>query len=575
LERPRVWVIDNSLSVQETIAIVLGGDCDVVACTPDEFSRRLSQGGTADLLVVGTDAFSSSAVSHFPPRTPVLWVQGRNKRPFTGADPRRVLVYPFRPEDLRARVRSMLVDRSQSAAAPRQADIEFPFFPHDAISLAVRAASNRLPVLICGEPGTGKLRLARSIHALGGSGRLTVLPAPSCSHATLRQSLEGGPAGDLTLVIAEIAEITADGEPLVLELIESGQPVRLICTSVRSLEELAAGLSRELYYRICVLPITLPPLRERAADIRVLAEHVASRLARTLCTVPISFTPRALERLERYLWFGNVAEFETVLTRSIVLGQRSVLDLEDLLFGYGRLTVRELEEPIQGGDVVPKSMSSEAVDLIVNELAHEFKNPMVTIKTVAQHLERLLTDDAGREQVSRLTGEAVDRMDRTLENLLQFTRFREPAPCPVPLSALLAPCFAELTSLLAERRVTLQYDPPAAVNVFVDPAQITYAFENLLRVITRDLGEGQTLSVHAAGGTLPLTFEFDGARHPLAGKLSEYLDSSPEKAQEMLPVGLVFAKTLVERNGGRIELGSSQRGHRVSIWLPNREEIAN
>ncbi len=168
----------------------------------------------------------------------------------------------------------------------------------------------------------------------------------------------------------------------------------------------------------------------------------------------------------------------------------------------------------------------------------------------------------------------MDRMDRTLENLLQFTRFREPAPCAVALGAMLTPCFAELAALLSERRVTLQYRPPEIRNVFVDPAQIGFAFENLLRVITRDLAEGQTLAVHTAEGALPLVFSFDGARHPLSGKLGAYLDHPAAEAQALLPLGLVFAKTLIERNGGRIEVRSAQGTNQVSVWLPHREEVA-
>jgi DNA-binding NtrC family response regulator len=584
LERPRVWVIDNSLSVQETVAIVLGDACAVRGFTPSEFTRHLPESRDADLFIVGTDVFSATTVPQFPPHTPVLWVQGPGKPPFATDDPQTVLSYPFRPEDLRARVQAILEDRSAEVAPSRaHPDVEFPLFPEDAVSLAARAARCRFPVLICGEPGTGKVRLARGIHALGRVGRLVAVPAASCSRTVLQQSFGASPPGQLTLVIGEITNITDEGEQLLLELIESGefssptgkQAVRLICTSAHSFEELAATatLGRELFYRISVLPITLPPLRERVADIPALVERFADGLTRSLCATPVRFTQRAMERLGHYLWFGNLAELETVLTRSIVLAQRQTLDVGDLLFGYGRIIVPRPEEPARSREVVPDAIGNDAVDLIVNELAHEFKNPMVTIKTIAQHLERLLGDEAGREQVSRLTGEAVDRMDRTLENLLQFTRFRDPVPCTVTLSGLLTPCFANLAPLLSERRILLQYRPPDAAEVFVDPAQIGYAFENLLRVIARDLAEGQTLAVQTPEGTMPLTFEFDGGRHPL-GKLAGFLDCPSEGAHALLPLGVVFAKTLIERNGGRIEVRSSQGANRITVWLPNREEIA-
>jgi nitrogen-specific signal transduction histidine kinase len=261
------------------------------------------------------------------------------------------------------------------------------------------------------------------------------------------------------------------------------------------------------------------------------------------------------------------------LTRSVVLTQRRTIDAADLLFGYGRIVPRPDDERAAVQEVAPEASTSGAVDLIINELAHEFKNPMVTIKTVAQHLERLLADETGREQVARLTGEAVDRMDRALENLLQFTRFRVPAPGDVTLNTILSPCLSELAPTLAERRVLLKYRPVDSLAIFVDPAQIGYAFDNLLRVITRDLPEGQTLSVFPSEGTAGVTFEFGGARHPIAGKLAQLLDHAPAEAASLLPLGLVFAKTLIERNGGRIRVDSLRDVTAISVWLPSREDV--
>src|SRR5262249_40832064 len=135
--------------------------------------------------------------------------------------------------------------------------------------------------------------------------------------------------------------------------------------------------------------------------------------------------------------------------------------------------------------------------------------------------ERLLEDETGREQVARLTGAAVDRMDRALENLLQFTRFRTPAPQEVTLNAMLTPCLSELTPTLSERRVVLNYRPPEPTPVFVDAEQVGYAFENLLYTIARDLGENHKLSILQRAGTGAITFEFSSKGHPIAGKLGE------------------------------------------------------
>ena len=338
--------------------------------------------------------------------------------------------------------------------------------------------------------------------------------------------------------------------------------------------ESASALDKDLFYRLSIFPVRLLPLRERAGDIPALAQHVATQVARSLSLEPVTFTPRAIERLARYYWFGNLAELETVLTRTLALTDHRPLDVGDLLFGFGRL----LPQAAGGAAVATprrsnSATSPEAVGLIINELAHEFKNPMVTIKTIAQHLERLLGDETGREQVARLTGEAVNRMDRALENLLQFTRFRAPSPTDTTLNALLAPCLTDLTPTLAERRVLLNYRPPDPLPVFVDAAQVAYAFENLLRAVIRDLPEGKTLSVHPVGAeTVGVTFEFPSPGHPVGSQLSTLLDQEADEAT--LPLGLVFAKSLIERNGGRIDIRNDAEIAAVTVWLPCGEGIA-
>jgi hypothetical protein len=577
--RPRVWVIDNSPTVRETIAIVLGDRYHVQGLSAEEYARDPSRVEDAGLLVVGVDTLPPQSLASLPD-VALLWLE----RPggALGAPPgQTTLPYPFAPNELRARVETLLAG-SVSVAGTRgnRADSEYPIVPKEAAALARRAAATRFPILICGEPGSGKARLARAIHNLGRPGHFLSLPAPHCTAGALQQASDIF-RGNITLFTTEIDAITQEAEQCLVEMVDRGgfsssggwHNVRLICATTCSFEELSRKLRRDLLYKISVFPIALPPLRERTDDIPALVRHIVEALRPLLGPQPVTFTRRAMDRLVHYLWFGNLAELEAVLTRSIILCERRTLEAEDLLFGYGRL----LSAPEPRGAASEPAAESEAsgtVDLVINELAHEFKNPMVTIKTVAQHLERLLADDTGREQVARLTGEAVARMDRALENLLQFTRFRAPAPGDVQLNTLLSPCLSELTSTLAERRVLLNYRPPERISVFVDAAQVAYAFENLLRVIARDLPEGQTLSVRPLDETPAVTFEFSGVRHPLAGKLSDFLDRPPVEAESLLPLGAVFAKTLIERNGGRIEAHTQADVTAITVWLPCREEIA-
>ena len=581
-ECPRLWVVDSSPNVRETVAIVLGAAYDVHLLTPEECQRDLAQLAGGAALILGDDALPPESVGLLPPGLRVLWLQSRSGTPRNAMGVWKAIPRAFRPEELRT-----AIDDLVSKPAPSQPRLQptgmldHPVIPKEAGTLARRAVTSRLPVLICGEPGTGKGRLARAIDAGCGDGRFVALPATTCSRATLEQAARLA-AGNLTVFVPQVQDLTPDGQQFLLDLLDCGglasdagwHAVRVIASTTHSLDQLARRFDSNLYYRLSVLPITLPPLRERTDDIVGLVAHITDDLCRALATAPVTFTRRALERLSRYFWFGNLAELEAVLTRTLILNHAASLDAEDLLFGYGPLVPRRrITRDAPANTVTVAPASPAVVDLVINELAHEFKNPMVTIKTVAQHLERLLADEAGREQVARLTGEAVDRMDRALENLLQFTRFRSPAPSEVALNALLAPCLTDLTPTLSERRVLLHYRPPEPLAVFVDPEQISYAMENLLRTIARELPEGETLSIHPLGTNAVISVEFNGSGHAIADKLTGFLDHSYPSDAPPLPLGLLFAKTLIERNGGHIEMRRATEGAAITISLPSREEI--
>jgi len=304
-------------------------------------------------------------------------------------------------------------------------------------------------------------------------------------------------------------------------------------------------------------------------------DRLATDIVRTLHTEPVTFSTRAIERLMHYLWFGNLAELEAVLTRSVALAHGHSLDADDLVFGYARAAPRQPEARVGSAPAsrVPEACHSTSVDLIINELAHEFKNPMVTIKTVAQQMERSLVDQESRRDVARLTGEAVDRMDRVLENLLQFTRFRAPERREIAVTTLLAPGLSNLAPQLSDRRVTLDYRPPNSQSAFVDAVQVEYALDNLLHVIARDLQNGQTLSIHPLGSTAGLAFEYPRTERSFTATLADLLDDSGNHGAA-LPLGLVLAKTLIERNGGHLETRSSDTAALVTVWLPSRAEVA-
>ncbi|HKJ10292.1 MAG TPA: sigma-54 dependent transcriptional regulator, partial [Gammaproteobacteria bacterium] len=219
--------------------------------------------------------------------------------------------------------------------------------------IAGRVAPTASTVLIDGETGTGKELVARAIHRLSGrSGPFVAVDCGAISPDLLESELFGHTKGAFTgaqsareglfsfahtgtLFLDEIGEMPLAMQAKLLRALEERavRPVgadrempvdsRVIAATNQPLYEKAKeGRFREdLYYRLNVLAITMPPLRERLEDIPLLARHFMSTLASALRVPPINLTHHDIARLQGYDWPGNVREFRNVIERSLLLGE--------------------------------------------------------------------------------------------------------------------------------------------------------------------------------------------------------------------------------------------------------------
>ncbi len=224
------------------------------------------------------------------------------------------------------------------------------------------AAANST-VLVMGESGTGKERVAAAIHRRSArrNGPFVRVNCSAFAEGVLESELFGHEAGAFTgairarpgvfrkasegtLFLDEIGDLPASTQVKLLRVIQERevQPVggdsavpvnvRLIAATHRDLaEEVKAGRLREdLYFRLNVIPVHLPPLRERPDDIPQLAQHFLSRFAEECAKEVRGFTERALSAMEKYTWPGNVRELENAVERAVVLVADEVIDLNDL-----------------------------------------------------------------------------------------------------------------------------------------------------------------------------------------------------------------------------------------------------
>jgi len=235
---------------------------------------------------------------------------------------------------------------------------------------AARVAPTPATVLVTGETGTGKERVARLVHEYStrAAGRFVAVNCGALAEGLLESELFGHVkgaftgaiadrpgrfelAGKGTLFLDEIAEIPLELQAKLLRVVQErtfervgdARPIaleaRIVAATHRDLPAMVArGAFREdLFYRLRVVEIALPALRERAGDIPILVEGLLAKINRDLGKDVRYVTPAALARLSAHSWPGNVRELENMLTRAVVLAKTDVLDETLLPIGAAAL----------------------------------------------------------------------------------------------------------------------------------------------------------------------------------------------------------------------------------------------
>ncbi|MBW3535032.1 MAG: sigma-54 dependent transcriptional regulator [Gemmatimonadetes bacterium] len=227
-----------------------------------------------------------------------------------------------------------------------------------------RVARSESTVIVYGESGTGKELVARAVHARSTrhAGPFVRVNCGALTEGLLDSELFGHERGAFTgaekrrrgrfeladggtLFLDEIATITPTTQVRLLRVLQERElervggeetipvDVRIIAATNTPAEDLlAAGFREDLFYRLHVVPITLPPLRQRRSDIPVLVAHFIEKLRDRTCSPVRTVSQEALARLSDYHWPGNVRELENVVERALVLSDGDTLEESDLPF---------------------------------------------------------------------------------------------------------------------------------------------------------------------------------------------------------------------------------------------------
>lgn len=267
-----------------------------------------------------------------------------------------------------------------------------------AVELAKKAAGSNATVMLLGESGTGKEIFARNIHSWSGRKNqpFVTINCVGLSKELLESELFGHEQGAFTgarqrkkgklelahggtVFFDEIGDISQELQAKLLRFLQEREfervggitsisvDVRIIAATNRNLEiALEKGLFREdLYHRLNVVPLHLPPLRERREDITVLSKYFLRKYSTAIKRNADAMTEEAMETLVAYDWPGNVRELANVIERAVVLGSGAVLTITDL---PGRIVVRE-PMAVADGLSYREGMNAARKDLVLKALA--------------------------------------------------------------------------------------------------------------------------------------------------------------------------------------------------------------
>jgi len=383
MPKPRILVIDDDAGIRESLRMTLEYDgYDIVGAATGQEGLALVEREAPDLVLLdvkmpGMDGLDVLTRLHSMHESLPIVMISAHGTPSSAVDAIRkgaldFLEKPFESTDrLRVTIQNALEQarlRDENKSLKRAVEVRHQMIGESGALKQVmgaigRAAPTNATVLITGESGVGKELVARTIHrnSLRSRERFVQVNCAAIPEELIESELFGHEKGSFTgatekqvgkfeqadkgtIFLDEVGDMSAKTQAKVLRVLQEGEverlgsartikvDVRVIAATNKNLEEeIEKGHFREdLYFRLAVIPVYVPPLRERPEDIPQLVKHFMEYFSRDNNVRPKRITPGALEALQRHRWKGNIRELRNTVERLNIMTSGDSIDVADL-----------------------------------------------------------------------------------------------------------------------------------------------------------------------------------------------------------------------------------------------------
>jgi signal transduction histidine kinase len=445
-----------------------------------------------------------------------------------------------------------------------------------------RAACTDLPILLARAREDWFVRVATAIHQASQRDHLVLLDLRDSTRIRL-------PGENLsrrsTLALDGIEMLDLRAQENLLDDLGLCAP-RLITGSALDVTELGTVLLPELLSLLATVDLEVPNLDAAPEQIVPLALERLATLAADLGMACPELSEPAQAALVAHAWHDDDTELDGVLARTLlVLAPGAAIEEADLVWANTAPATTPHEapsapappepkpaEPTPVPDPSPARRDSHSngslgpprsnVEALAIELAHNLKNPLVTLKTFVANAARLGENPDRLARFSTLADESIDRMDATLDELLDFARLRDEEPRSVEVFGCLRAAIRDIWESLDAKQVVLEGPTESTLPSRLGPAHLTFALRTLARYLEDAVEPQGTLTItRPAEGSLELRFpEAASQRH-----LREALHS----ADESFPLSLLLVRGALTHIGASLAVERNESEIRLLLGFPD------